>query len=61
MNTNESSKSIVERWKEDTAHMTPEARDRVLQALRKTEAARKARLERVAAEPPNGKTTERDQ
>jgi hypothetical protein len=48
MNSNESSKSFGQNWKEDTAHTTPEARDRVLQALRKTEAARKARIEAAA-------------
>jgi hypothetical protein len=58
MKSDESTKSIVERWREDTAHLSPAQKKRLFDALKKTEAARKARLE---AEPPTGKTTERDQ
>jgi hypothetical protein len=57
MATDESANSFGQNWKEDTAHMTPESRDRVLQALRKTEGARKARVEAGAANaPPKAKT-----
>ena len=54
MKSNDSSKSVVERWKEETAHLTPAEREQAFQILLKANAARKARLE--AAAKTKGKT-----
>jgi hypothetical protein len=54
MKSNEPTKSIVERWKEDTAHLTPAEREQAFQILLKANAARKARVEAAKQPKPEG-------